>query len=106
MLFKNLSFKYNQLENDVLKDITLTIPRGKVTAIGWLSAAESGEKKKWRVAPIFSFWRAPLAFSRCWAPSGLLCFMAAAFAVPNWGAEPPVGASCEAKRSMAHQRSG
>jgi ATP-binding cassette, subfamily B, bacterial len=29
----NLSFRYNALQEDVLKDISLTIPRGKVTAI-------------------------------------------------------------------------
>ena len=33
ILIENLNFRYNQLEDDVLKNITLTIPRGKVTAI-------------------------------------------------------------------------
>ena len=33
IIIENLNFRYNQLEDDVLKNINLTIPRGKVTAI-------------------------------------------------------------------------
>ncbi len=33
IVIDNLSFRYNQLEDDVLKNINLTVPRGKVTAI-------------------------------------------------------------------------
>lgn len=33
LVFENLSFRYNAIEDDVLKDVNLTIPEGKVTAI-------------------------------------------------------------------------
>lgn len=33
IIIEDLDFRYNQLEDDVLKNINLTIPRGKVTAI-------------------------------------------------------------------------
>jgi len=38
---ENVSFRYNKLTNDVLKDVTLTIPHGKVTAI--VGASGSGK---------------------------------------------------------------
>lgn len=36
---KNLSFRYNPLSEDVLKDINLTIPQGKITAIVGMSGS-------------------------------------------------------------------
>lgn len=36
---KNLSFRYNPLSEDVLKDIDLTIPQGKITAIVGMSGS-------------------------------------------------------------------
>jgi ATP-binding cassette subfamily B protein len=33
LVFEGLSFRYNAIEDDVLKDINLTIPEGKITAI-------------------------------------------------------------------------
>lgn len=33
LVFNDLSFRYNAIEDDVLKDVNLTIPEGKVTAI-------------------------------------------------------------------------
>lgn len=36
---KNLSFRYNQLNNDVLQDINLIIPQGKVTAVVGMSGS-------------------------------------------------------------------
>ena len=42
--FENLSFKYNPLDESVLKDITLTIPKGKVTAI--VGTSGSGKTTK------------------------------------------------------------
>lgn len=37
--FENLSFRYNELETDVLKNINLSIPEGKVTAIVGVSGS-------------------------------------------------------------------
>lgn len=36
---KNLSFRYNQLANDVLQDINLIIPQGKITAVVGMSGS-------------------------------------------------------------------
>lgn len=36
---KNLSFRYNQLSNDVLQDINLIIPQGKITAVVGMSGS-------------------------------------------------------------------
>ena len=33
LLFQNISFKYNALAEEVLRDVTLLIPQGKTTAI-------------------------------------------------------------------------
>ena len=39
LYLKNLSFRYNELHDDVLKNIDLTIPHGKVTAIVGMSGS-------------------------------------------------------------------
>lgn len=51
---ENLSFRYNQLDEDVLKDITLTIPKGKVTAI----VGTSGSGKTTLVKLLLGFYKA------------------------------------------------
>ncbi len=50
---KNLSFRYNQLSDDVLQNINLTIPRGKVTAI----VGTSGSGKTTLVKLLLGFYR-------------------------------------------------
>jgi len=52
VVIENLSFRYNQLEEDVLKDINLTIPAGKVTAI----VGTSGSGKTTLVKLILGFY--------------------------------------------------
>lgn len=49
---ENLSFRYNGLQDDVLKDITLTIPAGKVTAI----VGTSGSGKTTLIKLILGFY--------------------------------------------------
>ena len=39
IMIKNLSFKYTPISDEVLKDVTLTIPRGKTTAIVGVSGS-------------------------------------------------------------------
>lgn len=41
IVISNISYRYNALNNDVLKDISLTLPRGKITAI--VGASGSGK---------------------------------------------------------------
>lgn len=51
---ENLSFRYNQLAEDVLKNVTLTIPHGKVTAI----VGTSGSGKTTLVKLLLGFYKA------------------------------------------------
>jgi len=53
IFIKNLSFKYNPLEDFVLKDLTLTIPHGKVTAI----VGTSGSGKTTLVKILLGFFK-------------------------------------------------
>jgi len=53
IVIENLSFKYNQLEDEVLKNIDLTIPRGKTTAI----VGTSGSGKTTLVKLLLGFYQ-------------------------------------------------
>lgn len=53
LILENLSFRYNALEEDVLKSINLVIPRGKVTAI----VGASGSGKTTLVKLLLGFYR-------------------------------------------------
>ncbi|MEQ1746526.1 MAG: peptidase domain-containing ABC transporter [Saprospiraceae bacterium] len=53
IVLENLSFRYNALDEEVLKDINLVIPRGKVTAI----VGTSGSGKTTLVKLLLGFYR-------------------------------------------------
>jgi ATP-binding cassette subfamily B protein len=53
ILIENLSFKYNALDDEVLKDINLSIPQGKVTAI----VGTSGSGKTTLVRLLLGFYK-------------------------------------------------
>lgn len=54
IILENLSFKYNPLDEEVLKNVNLTIPRGKVTAI----VGMSGSGKTTLVKLLLGFYQA------------------------------------------------
>ncbi|MEO1513550.1 MAG: peptidase domain-containing ABC transporter [Bacteroidota bacterium] len=54
LYIENVSFRYNELSDDVLKDINLEIPRGKVTAI----VGTSGSGKTTLVKLLLGFYQA------------------------------------------------
>ena len=53
IIIENLSFRYNELEENVLRDINLTIPKGKVTAI----VGTSGSGKTTLVKLLLGFYQ-------------------------------------------------